>query len=296
MKNALLRRRLNEFADLLDQAWQEKKRMSPRITTGFIDEAYAAARKAGALGGKVTGAGGGGYMLFYCEFQRKHRVAEALTQHGRPGDGVRVRAQRPDHLEPARWLTPTVIRARLELHAEMAQALIDPQVEATAGRGGAMPSARCYRQGGKVLLFGNGGSAADAEHIAGELTGRYLMDRAPLPAIALADNAAGFTAIGNDYGYGEVFARQMRAFGRPGDVAIGLSTSGGSANVLAGAARGARPRAGHRRRHRPHRAPAGRAVGSLRARSLPTTRRRSRRARCSRCTRSASWSSMSCSA
>ena len=82
MKNALLRRRLREFADLLDQAWQEKKRMSPKITTGFIDEAYAAARKAGALGGKVTGAGGGGYMLFYCEFQRKHRVAEALTRMG----------------------------------------------------------------------------------------------------------------------------------------------------------------------------------------------------------------------
>ncbi|MFI5048432.1 MAG: GHMP kinase [Gaiellales bacterium] len=82
MKNALQRRQLNEFADLLDQAWQEKKRMSPKITTGFIDEAYAAARKAGALGGKVTGAGGGGYMLFYCEFQRKHRVAEVLTRMG----------------------------------------------------------------------------------------------------------------------------------------------------------------------------------------------------------------------
>ncbi len=126
-----------------------------------------------------------------------------------------------------------IIRARLELHAEMAQALIDPQVEATVA---AVAHAICesYRQGGKVLLFGNGGSAADAEHIAGELTGRYLMDRAPLPAIALADSAAGFSAIGNDYGFGEVFARQVRAFGRPGDVAVGLSTSGGSANVLAG--------------------------------------------------------------
>jgi D-glycero-alpha-D-manno-heptose-7-phosphate kinase len=82
MKNALLRRRVREFAGLLDQAWREKKRMSPKITTTFIDELYAAARKAGALGGKVTGAGGGGYMLFYCEFQRKHRVAEALTKMG----------------------------------------------------------------------------------------------------------------------------------------------------------------------------------------------------------------------
>ena len=82
MKNALLRRRLREFASLLDQAWQAKKRMSPRITTSHIDELYGAARGAGALGGKVTGAGGGGYMLFYCEFHRKHRVAEALAKMG----------------------------------------------------------------------------------------------------------------------------------------------------------------------------------------------------------------------
>jgi D-glycero-alpha-D-manno-heptose-7-phosphate kinase len=82
MKNALLRRRLNEFGELLGTAWDYKKRMSPRITTGFIDEAYDAAIREGALGGKVTGAGGGGYMLFFCPFQRKHRVAEALIALG----------------------------------------------------------------------------------------------------------------------------------------------------------------------------------------------------------------------
>jgi D-glycero-alpha-D-manno-heptose-7-phosphate kinase len=78
MKNALLQRRLNDFGDLLGSAWEEKKKMSPKISNDFIDEAYEAARKHGALGGKVTGAGGGGYMLFYCPFQRKHRVANAL--------------------------------------------------------------------------------------------------------------------------------------------------------------------------------------------------------------------------
>jgi D-glycero-alpha-D-manno-heptose-7-phosphate kinase len=82
MKDALLRRRLNEFGDLLGAAWEFKKQMSPRITTSFIDEAYAAARAQGALGGKVTGAGGGGYMLFYCPFHLKHRVAETLTRIG----------------------------------------------------------------------------------------------------------------------------------------------------------------------------------------------------------------------
>ncbi|MDX6548180.1 MAG: D-sedoheptulose 7-phosphate isomerase, partial [Gaiellales bacterium] len=82
--------------------------------------------------------------------------------------------------------------------------------------------------------FGNGGSAADAQHIATELTGRYLLDRPPLAALALADNTAALTANGNDFGFDEVFARQLRALGRPGDVAVGLSTSGASRNVLAG--------------------------------------------------------------
>ena len=82
MKNALLQRRLNEFGELLGAAWNEKKRLSPKITNEFIDSAYDAAIKEGALGGKVTGAGGGGYMLFYCPFQRKHRVANALISLG----------------------------------------------------------------------------------------------------------------------------------------------------------------------------------------------------------------------
>jgi D-glycero-alpha-D-manno-heptose-7-phosphate kinase len=82
MKNALLRGRLSEFGELLGTAWEYKKKMSPRITTGFIDEAYDAAIAAGALGGKVTGAGGGGYMLFFCPFHLKHRVAQALIGLG----------------------------------------------------------------------------------------------------------------------------------------------------------------------------------------------------------------------
>jgi D-sedoheptulose 7-phosphate isomerase len=87
-------------------------------------------------------------------------------------------------------------------------------------------------QGHKVLLFGNGGSAADAQHIAAELVGRFAFDRPPLPALALSVNPSCVTAIGNDYGFDVVFARQIEALGRPGDVAIGISTSGNSPNVL----------------------------------------------------------------
>jgi D-sedoheptulose 7-phosphate isomerase len=88
------------------------------------------------------------------------------------------------------------------------------------------------KNGGKVLLFGNGGSAADAQHIAAELTGRYKTERTALPAIALTTDTSALTAISNDYGYDMVFARQLQAFGQKGDIAIGISTSGNSQNVL----------------------------------------------------------------
>jgi len=88
------------------------------------------------------------------------------------------------------------------------------------------------KQGNKVLLFGNGGSAADAQHIAAEFVGRFAFDRPPLPALALSVNTSSITAIGNDYRFDVVFSRQIEALGRPGDVAIGISTSGNSPNVL----------------------------------------------------------------
>lgn len=87
--------------------------------------------------------------------------------------------------------------------------------------------------GGKVLLAGNGGSAADAQHIAGELVSRFLFDRPGLPAIALTTDTSILTAIGNDYGYERLFARQIQALGRQGDVFIAYSTSGSSPNILA---------------------------------------------------------------
>lgn len=91
---------------------------------------------------------------------------------------------------------------------------------------------QALRRGNKVLLFGNGGSAADAQHIACELAGRFSRDREPLPAIALTTNTSSLTAIANDYGYEAVFARQLRGLVKKGDIVIGISTSGSSANVL----------------------------------------------------------------
>jgi D-sedoheptulose 7-phosphate isomerase len=90
----------------------------------------------------------------------------------------------------------------------------------------------CIESGGKIFFFGNGGSAADAQHLATELTARYKKDRAAIAAIALTTDTSALTAIGNDYGFERLFSRQIEALGRKGDLAIGISTSGNSPNVL----------------------------------------------------------------
>src|SRR5882672_3377480 len=92
---------------------------------------------------------------------------------------------------------------------------------------------KSVRGGGKLMFFGNGGSAADAQHLATELTIRYKRDRAAIAAIALTTDSSALTAAGNDLGFDKIFARQIEALGKPGDVAIAISTSGKSANVIA---------------------------------------------------------------
>ncbi|HLB25306.1 MAG TPA: D-sedoheptulose 7-phosphate isomerase [Nitrospirota bacterium] len=92
--------------------------------------------------------------------------------------------------------------------------------------------ADCFTRGNKLLLFGNGGSATDASHIAGEFVNRFLLERPGLPAIALNTDVAVITSISNDYDYSEIFAKQLKALGQEGDVAIGFSTSGSSPNVV----------------------------------------------------------------
>ena len=92
---------------------------------------------------------------------------------------------------------------------------------------------KTYRAGGKTLWAGNGGSAADAQHMAAELVNKFRKDREGLPAVALTANTSVVTAVGNDYGYDRLFVKQLEAFGRAGDVFIGISTSGNSANLLA---------------------------------------------------------------
>lgn len=123
-----------------------------------------------------------------------------------------------------------VVKAQFEESLRVKRVFLDQYAEDTARAGELLVAT--LRAGGKVLLFGNGGSAADAQHVAAELVGRFARQRNGLPAIALTTDTSALTAIANDFGYDDVFARQVRALGRAGDVAVALSTSGRSPSVL----------------------------------------------------------------
>jgi D-sedoheptulose 7-phosphate isomerase len=133
---------------------------------------------------------------------------------------------------PSKETVNSLIQDRIRRSIEVKNALL-----ADGGLHGSMAEAaaqivKSLHAGGKVILCGNGGSAADSQHLAAEFTGRYLKERRALPAMALSVNTSSLTAIGNDYGFDLVFARQLEALGKDGDVLIGISTSGNSRNVI----------------------------------------------------------------
>ena len=119
------------------------------------------------------------------------------------------------------------IQDSIALKQELLRTMV-PSIEKTASK-----LAECLRAGNKIIFFGNGGSAADSQHLAAEFVGRYEKERRALPALSLTVDTSALTAIGNDYGFERVFERQMEALGRGGDVAVAISTSGNSKNVLA---------------------------------------------------------------
>jgi D-sedoheptulose 7-phosphate isomerase len=127
-------------------------------------------------------------------------------------------------------MTENILRANIEGSIEVHSRLMSVCLPAMTAAADALIAA--YLSGHKALFFGNGGSAADAQHLAAEFLGRYLRERSPLPAVALHANTSAVTAIANDYGYDHVFSRQLQALAVPGDVAFGISTSGNSTSVL----------------------------------------------------------------
>ncbi len=144
-------------------------------------------------------------MSYFSEFEHERTNVETPAQQIE-----KIQAIWQEHMDVARVL-PTL--------APGASAAVDLIYSSLVG-------------GGQLLIAGNGGSAADAQHIAAELTGRFLRERQPLRALALHANTSALTAVGNDYGYEYVFARELSAHARPGDVLLAISTSGNSANIL----------------------------------------------------------------
>lgn len=140
---------------------------------------------------------------------------------------------------PGDPMQPDEIRAIADQHQEIVRRFFARQADEVVRAAELLAAA--LARGGSILLCGNGGSAADAQHLAAELTGRFRRERRGLPAIALTTDSSALTAIGNDYGFDRVFARQVEALGRPGDVLLAITTSGSSPNVLA-AIRAARAR------------------------------------------------------
>jgi D-sedoheptulose 7-phosphate isomerase len=125
-----------------------------------------------------------------------------------------------------------LVRNRLSEAVAVKQAMLEDDDLFTQVVAVADAIVAALRAGGKVIFFGNGGSSMDAGHLAAELTGRYYYDRPGLAAFSIADCTAAVTAIGNDYSYEDVFSRQLLGLGRPGDIAVGLTTSGNSVNVV----------------------------------------------------------------
>jgi len=133
----------------------------------------------------------------------------------------------PAHTEPA-----ALLARNLQASIEAQRALLADEPVARAFAAAAHEVVRCYRAGGRLYIAGNGGSAADAQHLAAEFVSKLARDRAPLPAEALTTDSSILTAIGNDYGFEQVFARQLAAKARTPDVFLGISTSGESPNIV----------------------------------------------------------------
>lgn len=130
-------------------------------------------------------------------------------------------------------MTQTRIREQIEASIAVKQALLADAGLLSQVQGLAEACLASLRAGGKIIFAGNGGSFADAQHLSAEFTSRFLFDRAPLASVVLAANNSAISAIGNDYGYEQIFSRELQAIGKPDDIFIAISTSGNSANILA---------------------------------------------------------------
>ena len=230
MKSALLAGDLAGLAAILDRSWKAKRKTASGVSSPLIKSLYATAMAHGAWAGKVSGAGGGGFMMFVTDPENRYRLVEAIRATGVEAKSCSL------HRHRGRGLDREAIRFIVaELEASLAAMAAAAKSQEFIGQIATISATivAALQQGHKILFAGNGGSAADAQHIAGEIVSRLNYDRAPMAALALTTDTSVLTAVGNDYGFEQVFARQVAGLGQAGDVFVGISTSGRSPNILA---------------------------------------------------------------
>lgn len=235
--------RLAEFGKLLHETWKIKKGLTNLISNSEIDAIYEVGIEAGAIGGKLCGAGGGGFMVFFAPPEAHARIKERLKnllyvpfRFETSGSQILFSDPQEPFPEPMpglfiknkNLLISRAIKDSIEAKEDsLENNQFLPTIEKIVDE-----MTNAFRNGKRVFFCGNGGSAADAQHLAAELSGKFYLDREPLPAQALHTNTSFLTAVANDYSYEEVFARAVKGEGKEGDVLVGISTSGNSANVV----------------------------------------------------------------
>jgi len=231
MREALKAGELRRFAELLHAGWQWKRSLAPSISNPDIERYYAAARAAGAIGGKVTGAGGGGFLLLYAEPDAQSRVRSALAELGLRQElkfefdrtGVQTLMNHKGQLN--RSIRPEGYLLGLEhIIRQLDRAAIDEIANAIYA---------AHLDNKKIIFMGNGGSAATASHAICDLSKTAMVaNQRPIRAVCLSDNVALITAWSNDVSFDDAFCGQLRQSLDPGDVVIGISGSGNSRNVV----------------------------------------------------------------
>ena len=226
MKKSIESKKFSDLGRLLSLDWKLKKQLSSGISNENVDKIYKKALEAGAEGGRFVGAGAGGAAIFYCP-GKKNIVLKKLEELG-----VREIKFHFERFEKTRINMEDKIKRQIEEHHKIISEILSTTSTRKVIETIAKKIVESYRNGGKVVIFGNGGSAADAQHIAGELVGRFKIDRPMLNCIALNVNTSVMTAIANDISYDKVFSRQVENLVSHGDIVIGISTSGNSPNII----------------------------------------------------------------
>lgn len=249
-RDRLIEGDLDAIGELLHESWTLKRQLASRISNGDIESIYLAARAAGALGGKVTGAGGGGFILFYVPTERQDHVRKAL--HGLQelpfhfdASGAKVildYRNGKSNNEPSRKSIVPAIKSPSEPRGNRRRPIVNylselhrslDDLDLDKIQRGIDMLHRARLDGRKIFIMGNGGSASTASHFACDLGKNTRLSGVPdFRVLALTDNMATFSALANDEGYENVFLGQIGSLLEAGDVAIGISTSGNSENVV----------------------------------------------------------------